>query len=30
MIRFSSKDIRYFEKWANGLSKLDFLDPSIS
>ena len=26
MIRFSSKDIRYFEKWANGLSKLDFLD----
>ena len=28
MINFSSKeDIRYLEKWANQLSKLDFLDP---
>jgi hypothetical protein len=27
MINFSSKDIIYFEKWANGLSKLSCLDP---
>ena len=27
MINFSSKDIRDLEKWANQLSKLDFLDP---
>ena len=29
MINFSSKDIRDLEKWANGLSKLDFLDPLL-
>jgi DNA-binding CsgD family transcriptional regulator len=29
MIYFSPKDIRYFEKWADGLSKLDFLDPLL-
>ncbi len=29
MISFSSKDIRYLEKWADGLSKLDFLDPLL-
>jgi hypothetical protein len=29
MIKFSSKDIRSLEKWANGLSKLDFLDPLL-
>lgn len=29
MIRFSPKDIRDLEKWANGLSKLDFLDPLL-
>ena len=27
MINFSSKDIRDLEKWANQLSKLEFLDP---
>ena len=27
MIKLSSKDIRFFEKWANGLSRLGFLDP---
>ena len=27
MIKFSSKDIRDLEKWANQLSKLEFLDP---
>ena len=27
MINFSSKNIRDLEKWANQLSKLDFLDP---
>jgi len=26
---FSSKDIRDLEKWANGLSKLGFLDPLL-
>lgn len=30
MINFSSKDIRDLEKWANGLSKLDFLDPLLA
>ncbi|MFZ2833018.1 MAG: hypothetical protein WAZ20_03785, partial [Methanothrix sp.] len=29
MINFSSKDIRDLERWANGLSKLDFLDPLL-
>jgi DNA-binding CsgD family transcriptional regulator len=29
MIYFSPKDIEYFEKWANGLSKFDFLDPLL-
>ena len=29
MINFSSKDIRDLEKWANGLSKFDFLDPLL-
>ena len=29
MINFSSKDIRDLVKWANGLSKLDFLDPLL-
>jgi DNA-binding CsgD family transcriptional regulator len=29
MISISPKDIRYLEKWANGLSKLDFLDPLL-
>ena len=29
-LKFSSKDIRYFEKWAEGLSKLDFLDPLLA
>jgi len=29
MINFSPKDIRFFEKWANGLSKLGFLDPLL-
>jgi hypothetical protein len=28
-LNFSSKDIRYFEKWADGLSRLDFLDPLL-
>ncbi len=26
MINFSPKDIRDLEKWANGLSRLSFLD----
>jgi DNA-binding CsgD family transcriptional regulator len=30
MIRFSSKDIRDLEKWADGLSRLDFLDPLLA
>jgi len=29
MINFSSKHIRSLEKWANGLSKLDYLDPLL-
>jgi DNA-binding CsgD family transcriptional regulator len=29
-INFSPKDIEYFEKWAEGLSKLDFLDPLLA
>ena len=29
MINFSSKDIRYLEKWANGLNKFNFLDPLL-
>jgi DNA-binding CsgD family transcriptional regulator len=29
MISFSPKDIRDLEKWANGLSKLDFLAPLL-
>ncbi len=29
MINFSSKDIRDLERWADGLSKLDFLDPLL-
>jgi hypothetical protein len=29
MIKFSSKDIRALEKWANGLSKLGYLDPLL-
>lgn len=29
MINFSSKDIRFFEKWANGLSKFNFVDPLL-
>lgn len=29
MMGLSSKDIKYFEKWANGLSKFDFLDPLL-
>ena len=29
MINFSSRDIRDLERWANGLSKLDFLDPLL-
>jgi hypothetical protein len=29
MSEFSSKDIRDLEKWANGLSKFNFLDPLL-
>jgi DNA-binding CsgD family transcriptional regulator len=29
MIKLSSKDIRFFEKWANGLSRMSFLDPLL-
>ncbi len=29
MIKFSSKDIMVLEKWANGLSKLGYLDPLL-
>ena len=29
MINFSSRDIRDLERWANGLSKFDFLDPLL-
>lgn len=29
MIKFSSKDIMALEKWANGLSKLGYLDPLL-
>jgi hypothetical protein len=29
MINFSSKDIQALEKWANGLSKLNYLDPLL-
>lgn len=29
MIQFSSKDIMVLEKWANGLSKLGYLDPLL-
>ena len=29
MIKFSSKDIMVLEKWANGLSKLAYLDPLL-
>ena len=29
MTNFSSRDIRDLERWANGLSKFDFLDPLL-
>ena len=29
MIMVSSKDIRSLEKWANGLCKLEILDPLL-